>query len=122
MIDSQLDSIAQDFDYRLQMQGLNLQKYLEMTGMTLEAFKEQFKEQAQNQVKTSLVLDAVAKAEKINATAKDVEAEMKKMAESYKMELDKVKKLFRDEDKKSLENEIITRKTVDFLVENSKTK
>lgn len=122
MVNTQLDSIAQDFDYRLQMQGMNLQKYLEMTGSTLESFKEQFKDQALTQVKTSLVLEAVAKAEKISATAKDVEAEMKKMAESYNMELDKVKSLFRDEDKKSLETEIITRKTVDFLVENAKIK
>ena len=122
MINTQLDNIAQDFNYRLQMQGMSLQKYLEMTGSTLEAFKEQFKEQAQTQVKTSLALEAVAKAEKITCSAKDVEAEMKKMAEMYGMELDKVKGMFRDEDKKSLETEIVTRKTVEFLVENAKIK
>jgi len=115
MIDTQLENIARDFDYRLSMQGLNLAKYLEMTGSNIDAFKEQ--------VKTSLVLEAVAKAEKVKATEKDVEAEMKKVAESYNMELDKVKDLFKDEERKSLENEIITQKTVDLLVKNAtKTK
>ena len=105
------------------MQGLNLAKYLEMTGSNIDAFKEQFKEQAEKQVKTSLVLEAVAKAENVKATEKDIEAEMKKVAESYNMELDKVKDLFKDEERKSLENEIITQKTVDLLVKNAtKTK
>lgn len=123
MIDTQLENIARDFDYRLSMQGLNLAKYLEMTGSNIDAFKEQFKEQAEKQVKTSLVLEAVAKAENVKATEKDIEAEMKKVAESYKMELDKVKDLFKDEERKSLENEIITQKTVDLLVKNAtKTK
>lgn len=123
MIDTQLENIARDFDYRLSMQGLNLAKYLEMTGSNIDAFKEQFKEQAEKQVKTSLVLEAVAKAENIKATEKDIEAEMKKVAESYNMELDKVKDLFKDEERKSLENEIITQKTVDLLVKNAtKTK
>ena len=123
MIDTQLENIARDFDYRLSMQGLNLAKYLEMTGSNIDAFKEQFKEQAEKQVKTSLVLEAVAKAENIKATEKDIEAEMKKVVESYNMELDKVKDLFKDEERKSLENEIITQKTVDLLVKNAtKTK
>ena len=123
MIDTQLENIARDFDYRLSMQGLNLAKYLEMTGSNIDAFKEQFKDQAEKQVKTSLVLEAVAKAENVKATEKDIEAEMKKVAESYNMELDKVKDLFKDEERKSLENEIITQKTVDLLVKNAtKTK
>jgi trigger factor len=122
MIKTQLDNIASDFDYRLQMQGMSLQKYVEMTASTLDAFKEQFKDQAISQVKTQLTLEAVAKAEKITSTAKDIEAEMKKMADMYGMELDKIKKMFRDEDKKSLETEIVTRKTVEFLVENAKIK
>lgn len=119
MIETQLENIARDFDYRLSMQGLNLAKYLEMTGSNIDAFKEQFKEQAEKQVKTSLVLEAVAKAEKVKATEKDIEAEMKKVAEGYNMELDKVKDLFKDEERKSLENEIITQKTVDLLVKSA---
>lgn len=123
MIETQLENIARDFDYRLSMQGLNLQKYLEMTGSDINAFKEQFKEQAEKQVKISLVLEAVAKAEDVKVDEKDIEAEMKKMAESYNMELDKVKELFKAEELKSLENEIITQKTIDLLVKNAtKTK
>lgn len=123
MIDTQLDNIARDFDYRLSMQGLNLEKYLQMTGSDIDAFKAQFKEQAEKQVKISLVLEAVAKAENVKATEKDIEAEMKKIAEGYNMELDKVKEMFKEEETKSLENEIVTQKTVDLLVKNAtKTK
>lgn len=123
MIDTQLDNIARDFDYRLSMQGLNLEKYLQMTGSDIDAFKAQFKDQAEKQVKISLVLEAVAKAEKVKATEKDIEAEMKKIAEGYNMELDKVKEMFKEEETKSLENEIVTQKTIDLLVKNAtKTK
>ncbi len=122
MIDSQLDNIARDFDYRLSAQGLNLQKYLEITGSTLDGFKEQFKEQAQTQVKTSLVLEEIAKAENLKASDEDVDAELEKMAKSYNMELEKIKSAFRDEDRLSLEGEIVTKKAVDFLVKNAKIK
>ncbi len=123
MIDTQLDNIANDFNYRLSMQGLNLEQYLQMTGSNLDGFKEQFKEQAEKQVRTSLVLEAVAKAEDVKADEKDIEEEMNKIAESYKMELEKVKELFKNEELKSLENEIITTKTVDLLVKSAtKTK
>ncbi len=123
MIDTQLDNIARDFDYRLSMQGLNLEKYLQMTGSDIDAFKAQFKDQAEKQVKISLVLEAVAEAEKVKATEKDIEAEMKKIAEGYNMELDKVKEMFKEEETKSLENEIVTQKTIDLLVKNAtKTK
>lgn len=123
MIETQLENIARDFDYRLSMQGMNLQKYLEMTGSDINAFKEQFKEQAEKQVRISLVLEAVSKEEKVKVAQKDIDAEMQKMADNYKMELDKVKELFREEDLKSLENEILTQKTVELLVKNAtKTK
>lgn len=123
MIETQLENIARDFDYRLSMQGMNLQKYLEMTGSDINAFKEQFKEQAEKQVRISLVLEAVSKEEKVKVSQKDIDAEMQKMADNYKMELDKVKELFREEDLKSLENEILTQKTVELLVKNAtKTK
>lgn len=123
MIETQLENIARDFDYRLSMQGMNLQKYLEMTGSDINAFKEQFKDQAEKQVRISLVLEAVSKEEKVKVSQKDIDAEMQKMADNYKMELDKVKELFREEDLKSLENEILTQKTVELLVKNAtKTK
>ncbi|MBE7038647.1 MAG: trigger factor [Ruminococcaceae bacterium] len=123
MIETQLENIARDFDYRLSMQGMNLQKYLELTGSDINAFKEQFKEQAEKQVRISLVLEAVSKEEKVKVAQKDIDAEMQKMADNYKMELDKVKELFKEEELKSLENEILTQKTVELLVKNAtKTK
>ncbi len=122
MINTQLDNIARDFNYRLAAQGLSLEQYLNMTGSTLESFKEQFKDQAETQVKTSLVLEAIAEKEKIEAKEKDVEEQMTKMAEQYNMELDKVKTLFTDADLDSLKAEIKAKKVIELLVKKANIK
>lgn len=122
MINTQLDNIARDFNYRLAAQGLNLEQYLNMTGSTLESFKEQFKDQAESQVKTSLVLEAIAAKENIEAKDKDVEEQMTKMAEQYNMELDKVKTLFTDADLDSLKAEIKAKKVIELLVKKANIK
>lgn len=122
MINTQLDNIARDFNYRLAAQGLSLEQYLNMTGSTLESFKEQFKDQAETQVKTSLVLEAIAEKEKIEAKEKDVEEQMTKMAEQYNMELDKVKTLFTDADLDSLKAEIKAKKVIELLVKKATIK
>ena len=119
MINTQLDNIARDFNYRLSAQGLSLEQYLSMTGSTLESFKEQFKDQAESQVKSSLVLEAIAAKEAIEAKDKDVDEQMTKMAEQYNMELDKVKTLFTDADLDSLKAEIKAKKVIELLVKKA---
>ncbi|MBE7030772.1 MAG: trigger factor, partial [Ruminococcaceae bacterium] len=122
MIDSQIDSIMRDFDYRLSSQGLNLERYLQITGSTPAAFREQFKDQAAAQVKTNLVLEAIAAKEDFAVTDEDVEKEMARMAEMYGMELDKIKELIHDAEKESMKQDLKMRKAVDFLVENAAAK
>ena len=116
MIEERIDALANDFGYRLQSQGMELKKYLEYTGLTEKAFREQFKDRAESQVKLSLAISKIAELENIEVTDKDVEDEYKKMADSYKMEVEKIKQFVNAEDLKA---DIKMQKTVNFVVENA---
>ncbi len=122
MVDQQIENIARDFDYRLSAQGLNLERYMQLTGMTMDTFKEQFSEQAATQVKCNLVLEAIAKAENIEATEEDVDAEIEKMATMYNMEADKVKSFIGDAEKESMKKDICSRKAVELIAGEAKAK
>ena len=89
MIDAQVDTIVQDFGYRLQMQGMGLEQYLKMTGTEMGAFRAMFQSQAERQVKTRLALQKVVELEGITVSDKELEEEYAKMAEQYKMEVEK---------------------------------
>ena len=103
MYENRLDEMVSDYRYRLEQQGLKLEMYLQYLGQTVEQFRECFKEQAEEQVKIRLALEAVAAAEGIVVSDEEFEAEINRIAESYKMEADKVKALVSaDEVKKDL--------------------
>ena len=91
MIDRKINEMVQDFDYRLQSQGLNLPTYLQYAGMDMAAFREGFAPQAEQQVRVSLTLEAIAKAENLEAEEEAIEAEYQKMADAYVIEVDKVR-------------------------------
>ncbi|MEM1483367.1 trigger factor [Oscillospiraceae bacterium PP1C4] len=93
MYDSRVDEMVRDFEYRLQSQGMNLQTYLQYTGMELDSFRKTFRAQAEAQVKTRLALEKIVAIEKIEATQEDLDKEYEKLAKSYGMELDKVKSI-----------------------------
>ncbi len=93
MIESQIDSIVQDFSYRVQMQGMTFEQYLKMTGTEMGAFRAMFQGQAERQVKSRLALEKVAELENIAISDKELDEEYAKMAEQYKMEVEKVKTL-----------------------------
>ena len=93
MIESQIDSIVQDFGYRIQMQGMTLDQYLKMTGTEAGAFRAMFRTQAERQVKTRLALEKVAELEGIAVSDTQLDEEYAKMAEQYKMDVEKVKSL-----------------------------
>ncbi|WHH60257.1 trigger factor [Petroclostridium sp. X23] len=120
MVEHQIDQLARDFDMRLRSQGLELSKYLELTGMDMEKFREQFKEQAEKQVKTSLTLEKIGNVEGIQVSDDELEKEIEKLAENYKMEVDKLKKMLRPEDMDSIKDDLKIGKTVDMLVESAK--
>lgn len=119
MIDTRIDSMLRDYDMRLMQQGLNLQKYLELTNMNIEDMREQFKTQAEKNVKTSLTLEAIAKEETFEVSADELEEELKNMAEMYKMPVEEIKKHVHGED---LENDLKIKKTVEMIVANTTLK
>ena len=119
MIANEVDRMMNDFAQRLQQQGLNLELYFQFSGQDEEALKGQMKEEAEGQVRTSLVLEAIAEAEKLEATDEDVDAELNKMAEVYNMEVEAIKKALGNLD--AVKGDLKIKKAIDFLVENRTT-
>ncbi|MGI6080893.1 MAG: trigger factor [Candidatus Avilachnospira sp.] len=116
MVDNQVDRMLNDYAARLQSQGIPLDQYLSITGMTVENIREQMKPQALTTIKTRLVLEAVVAAEKIEATEDDFNAEVEKMAENYKMEADKLKEMIGENEKKAMMLDLACQKAIDMLV------
>ena len=119
MIESRTESLIQDFEMRLQQQGMPLDMYMKYTGLTIEAMKQQFKPQAEMAVKSTLVLEKVAQLEKIEVKDKDVEAKFEEMAKAYNMEVDKIKELLREEDKENIKKDLVIEKAVKVILDNA---
>lgn len=119
MFETAVENQIRDFAMQLSYQGLSIEQYAQYTGQTLDAMKEQLRPGAEKQVKTSLILEKIAKVENIEVTDKEVAAELEKMAEQSKMKVEDVKKYVSVEnikDSKKIE------KTVEFLVKNASLK
>lgn len=122
MINTELDRMVQEFGQRLQMQGMNLDLYFQFSGTDEEALREQMKADAEKRVRTNLVLEAIAEAEKIEVTEEEINEELQKMADMYKMEVEKIKQMLALQGgNEAVEADLKLRKAIDFLVENSKT-
>ncbi len=121
MFEQEIDSEMKEFESRLSQQGIPLDAYQEFTGSTVEELRGQFREEAQSRVKTSLVLDAIARFEDIQVTEEEVHEELQKFAESTGLEISRVIQLLqsRDPGLSGLRSQIISRKTVQFLVDHS---
>ncbi|OQM45683.1 trigger factor [Anoxybacillus sp. UARK-01] len=117
MIKTETDRMLREFDQRLQMQGLNLNLYYQFAGQDEAALREQMKEDAEKRVRISLTLEAIAKAENIEATEEEVNAELEKMAEAYNLTVDKIKELLGNLE--VVKEDVKFRKVVDLLVEHS---
>ncbi len=120
MVENEIDSMIKDFGYQLRYQGLDLDKYYEITQSEEKDLREQMKEDAEKKARTGLTIEAISKKEAIEASEEDLEAEMEKIAEQYKMELDKVKMTYGGENLDYLKESIVSRKTIDLLVEKTK--
>ena len=112
MIETRIDEMVRDFDYRLSQQGLRLADYLKYIGGDEAKFREGFKEQAEKQVKMRLALEAVAKAENIEASEEDFENEVKRIADTYKMEVEKVRSIIPVAEVKK---DLAINKAIDFI-------
>lgn len=117
MFSNRVDEMVRDFEQRLQAQGLNLQTYLQYTGMELDSFKKTFREQAEKQVKIRLALDEIAKVEKLEATEEDFDREYKKLADAYNMEVDKIKEMLPADE---LKGDILANKAIDLVKDSAK--
>lgn len=120
MIDQQARNMVEDYARRMQAQGLTMEQYMQFTGMTAEKLMEQMRPSAEKKIRTRLVLEAVVAAETIVADDVDVEEEMKKMAEAYKMEVEKIKEIMGDAGVAQMKEDLAVQKAVDFLVAEAK--
>lgn len=119
MIDEQTQQMIQEFAGRLSSQGLSFDQYMQMTGMTADALMGQMKPEAEKRIRTCLALEAIVDAEKIKATAKDIDKEIENMANMYQMEVDKIKEMIGDAEKEQIGKDLAVQKAVDFVVKNA---
>ena len=122
MIETQQRQMIDEFAQRIQMQGLTLEQYFQFTGASYDQMIEQVKPQAEKRIQSRLVLEAVAAAEKIEATEEDYEEELKSMAEAYQMDVDKVKELLPEKSVQQIKEDIAVKKAAEFVVDNAKEK
>ncbi|MBG9590112.1 trigger factor [Cytobacillus firmus] len=119
MVDTEVNRMMQEFEQRLQMQGMNLELYFQFSGQDEAALREQMKEEAEKRVRVNLTLEAIAKAENIEVSDEEVSEELNKMAEMYNMSADQITQAIGSLE--GLKADLQIKKAVDFLVENSKT-
>ncbi|HHU70096.1 MAG TPA: trigger factor [Thermoanaerobacterales bacterium] len=122
MIDNEIDLLLRDFVVKLSYSGISLEQYLEYSGLNEEDMRERFKDEAYNNVKRSLVLEAIAKTENIQADEEEVEKSIKDIADSSNKDIEEIRKSIGEEQLNYIKKNIIMRKTVDFLVNNSTIK
>lgn len=122
MLATEQRQMLDQFAQRISMQGLQMEQYMQMTGTNRETLLEQLKPQAERKIKSRLCMEAVAKAENITATEEEYEEEMKVMADAYQIEVDKVKEMLGEKEKKSIMADIAVRKAVEFVAQNAVVK
>ena len=120
MIDLQVRNMIEDYAHRMQSQGISLEQYMQFTGSTMEQMQEQMRPQAERRIRTRLVLEAVVAAEGLEASEEAVEAEIRKMSESYKMEPEKIREIVGEEGLKQMKEDLAVQEAVDFLVAEAK--
>lgn len=120
MVDEQVRRMADDFTRRMESQGITMQQYMQFTGMDADKLLEQMKPEALKRIQNSLVLEAVAKAENIEISDERLDEEIAKMAESYKMEADKLKELMGDYEKEQMKNDLAIQAAVDLVRDSAK--
>ncbi len=120
MVETQIDNMLMELNYQLQYQGLQLEQLLQMTGRSIEELRNEKREEATKLVKSSLILEAIAKAENVEVSEEDVDAEVAKMAQMYNMDLEKIKSMMKPTDLEDIKGQLKIRKTIDLLVDSAK--
>ena len=120
MIDTQVQSMMEDFARRMQSQGLSLEQYFQFTGMDAKKMHDQMKPEALKRIQNSLVLEAVAKAENIDISDEKVDEEIAKMAEAYKMEVEKLKGIIGDSERDQMKKDLAVQAAADLIADAAK--
>ena len=117
MFERRIDELMRDFEQRISMQGITLDMYFEYTGTSEQKVRDQFKDQAREQVKTRLALEEIAKLEGLQASDEDIQKEFEKLAKKYNMSVEKIKNVLPED---NLKSDILVRKAMDFVKNNAK--
>ncbi len=120
MIDTEAEGLVDNFARRIAAQGMSLDLYMQYTGMTIDRLKNQMTEQAKKNITSRLVLEAIVEAEGIEATDEEFDEEVKKMADNYKMEPDKLKDLMGEEEVNNMKRDLKMQKAVDLILSEAK--
>ena len=122
MLETEKRQMVQDFAQRIQSQGLSMQQYAQFTGVTAESLLEQAGPSAEKRIKSRLVVENIVKAEKIEVSEEEYEKELARLAESYQMEIDKLKEMVAGNDKavEQIKEDLAMQKAIDFVVSNAK--
>ena len=119
MIKTQCENMVNEFAQRLAQSGLSMEQYMQFSGLTLDKLEEQVRPEAETRIKSSLVLEQIAKDENIEVSEEEIDAEIEKMAKAYGMEADKLKEYMGDAEKESMKRDISVTKAVDLVMELS---
>ena len=120
MIDTQCENMVNEFAQRIAQSGLSMEQYMQFSGMTIDGLKEQVRPEAETRIKSSLVLEQIAKEENIEVSEDEINAEVEKMAAQYGMEADKLKEYLGEAEKESIKRDLSVTKAVDLIMENVK--
>lgn len=120
MLETQCENMINDFAQRIAQSGLSMEQYMQFSGLTIEKLKEQVRPEAETRIKSSLVLEQIAKEENIEVTDADIDAEVEKMAAAYGMEADKLKEYMGDSEKESMKRDLAITKAVELIMDNVK--
>ena len=120
MVDAQIDQMADDFGRRMQSQGLSLEQYFQFTGLTMEKLRDELKPQALKRIQTRLILEKIAEVEDIQPTDEQVDEEIAKMAEMYKMEADKLKEMIGEYEMAQMKKDMAVQQAVTFVADAAK--
>ena len=116
MVNTQVNRMVEEFAQRLQQQGLSIDQYFQYTGMTADKIVEEMKPEAVKRIQSRLVLEAIVKAENIEVSDEEFEAELQKMADAYGMEIDKIKEFMGEYESKQIREDVAIQKAVELIV------
>ena len=120
MIDTQCETMIEEFAQRIAQSGLSMDQYLQFSGLTVDGLKEQVRPEALTRIQSSLVLEQIAKEENIEVSDADVDAEIEKMAKNYGMEADKLKEYMGEDEKENMKQDLAVQKAVELITESVK--